>query len=344
MGSFTPTASGARLDWNSTTVDGQNGSSQSWPGLFASPVSMGAIAEVKLVSDNYTAEYGGNMGTTIQIVSKSGTKAFTAASTGTSVTSNSTPTISSTTGMACQADLPFHHIRRRYRRTNLYSRISTATRASCFSFFPDEDWRVRRRPPEEHYRFQRSWSVKAILQTLDQTGRLITIRDPLSNGLFPNNVVLPNRLNPNGQVLLGINPMPNVLNRDITRGAYNFEFQELIRMPKRLEMLMMDYRPTTNDVISVTPRRMWVTLHGLPVARIQRPSRPGGLTSLHVGSAAVKWTHIFSPKLVNELITGVSGDKQNGIIRPAGLLRPGGPLQGGVQPGTALSARRTRSI
>jgi hypothetical protein len=64
VGSFTPTASGARLDWNSTTVDGQNGSSQSWPGLFASPVSMGAIAEVKLVSDNYTAEYGGNMGTT----------------------------------------------------------------------------------------------------------------------------------------------------------------------------------------------------------------------------------------------------------------------------------------
>src|SRR5215510_6326729 len=76
VGSFTPTASGARLDWNSTTVDGQNGSSQSWPGLFASPVSMAAIAEVKMVSDNYTAEFGGNMGSTIQIVSKSGTKDF----------------------------------------------------------------------------------------------------------------------------------------------------------------------------------------------------------------------------------------------------------------------------
>src|SRR5262245_23823147 len=74
VGSFTPTASGARLDWNSTTVDGQNGSSQSWPGLFASPVSMAALAEVKLVSDNYTADYGGHMGSPIQIVSKSGTK------------------------------------------------------------------------------------------------------------------------------------------------------------------------------------------------------------------------------------------------------------------------------
>ena len=101
----------------------------------------------------------------------------------------------------------------------------------------------------------------------------------------------------------------------------------------------VDYRPTSHDVITVTPRRMWVTLHGYN--QLRAFNGPPILEAEHhytSASAAVKWNHIFSPRLVNELISGFSGDKQNGLSDRAGLLRPGGPLQGGIQSGTTLSA------
>lgn len=95
------------------------------------------------------------------------------------------------------------------------------------------------------------------------------------------------------------------MDRNITRGAYNFEFQENIRMPKRLQLLVLDYRPTSKDVISVTPRRMWVTLHGYN--QLRAFNGPPIFEAEHhytSASAAVKWTRVFSPRLVNEVILG----------------------------------------
>lgn len=325
VGSFTPTASGARLDWNSTTVDGQNGSSQSWPGLFASPVSMAAIAEVKMVSDNYTAEFGGNMGSTIQIVSKSGTKDFHGSVYGYKRHEqfNANDFFNNRNGLPKPL----------YRFTTFGGGAGgpiyvpghfNRDKSKLFFFYSHEEWRVRTPAARRQYTVPTQLEREGnFSQTLDQAGRLITIRDPLSNGLFPDNIVPANRLNRNGQVLLGLNPMPNVLNRNITRGAYNFEFQELIRMPKRLQLLMLDYRPTNKDTVTVTPRRMWVTLTGFN--QLRAFNGPPILEAEHhytSASGTVKWTHIFSPKLVNELILGVSGDKQNGLSDRPGYFDP----------------------
>jgi len=71
-----PAVGGARLFWNTVTVDGQVGSNPDFPGLFMAGMSMDAVAEVKIVSNNYGADYARNPGSTIAIVSKSGTKDF----------------------------------------------------------------------------------------------------------------------------------------------------------------------------------------------------------------------------------------------------------------------------
>jgi hypothetical protein len=325
VGSFTPTASGARLDWNSATVDGQNGSSQSWPGLFASPVSMAAIAEVKMVSDNYTAEYGSNMGSTIQIVSKSGTKDFHGRVYGYKRHEqfNANDFFNNRNGLP----KPIHRFNTigggvggpifvpgRFNRD----------KSKLFFFYSHEDWRIRTPAARRQYTVPTQLEREGnFSQTLDQGGRLIAIRDPLISAPFPGNVVPASRINPNGRVLLGLNPLPNALDPNITKGAYNFEFQELIRMPKRLQLLVLDYRPTNNDVVTVTPRRMWVTLNGFN--QLRAFDGPPILEAEHhytSASAAVKWTHIFSPKLVNELILGVSGDKQNGVSDRPGYFDP----------------------
>ena len=57
-------------------VDGQVGSNPDFPGLLMSAMSMDAVSEAKILSQNYTADYGRNPGPTIILVSKSGASDF----------------------------------------------------------------------------------------------------------------------------------------------------------------------------------------------------------------------------------------------------------------------------
>ena len=76
FGTFTPNISGTRSQWNNFTLDGQSGSDADIPQAFNGTTSMDAIAEVKVLSNNYQAEYGRNAGATVNIVSKSGSRDF----------------------------------------------------------------------------------------------------------------------------------------------------------------------------------------------------------------------------------------------------------------------------
>lgn len=325
VGSFTPTASGARLDWNAVIVNGQNGSSPSWQGLFASPVSMDSIAEVKMVSDNYTAEYGSTMGSTIQIVSKSGSQDFHGSAYWYKRHEqfNANDFFNNRNGL--QKPL--------YRFNTIGGTIGgpiyiphrfNQEKNKLFFFYSEEDWRVKTPGARRQFTVPTALERRGdFSQTLDQGGSLITIKDPLTGAPFPGNVIPEKRINPNGRVLLSLNPMPNVLDRSITKGAYNYEFQETIRMPKRVQQLVLDYRPTRNDVISITPRRMWVDLHGFNQTRAF--NGPPILEAVHKytsASVSVKWTRVLSPRLINELVTGFSGDKQKGSPNRTGYFDP----------------------
>ena len=56
-------------------------------------------------------------------------------------------------------------------------------------------------------------------QTLDVSGKLVPITDPLSKAVFPGNLVPQNRIDPNGQKLLQVFPSPNITDRTITKGT-----------------------------------------------------------------------------------------------------------------------------
>ncbi len=67
-------------------------------------------------------------------------------------------------------------------------------------------------------------------KTLDVSGALIPIKDPLNGGTpFAGNVVPKNCLDPRGQALMNLLPMPNFFDRSITRGNYNYNFQDLTK-------------------------------------------------------------------------------------------------------------------
>src|SRR6478672_5394088 len=72
FGTTLPTFSGQRSRSTVATVDGLNASEPSGSNLLSMTTSMDAISEVKVLRDNYAAEYGNNGGAMINIVTKGG--------------------------------------------------------------------------------------------------------------------------------------------------------------------------------------------------------------------------------------------------------------------------------
>lgn len=76
FGTQSPNIQGTRSNWNTLQVDGVTGNDLGSPGTFSSPINMDAIGEVKVLMNNYQAEYGRNGASSINIVTKSGSKEF----------------------------------------------------------------------------------------------------------------------------------------------------------------------------------------------------------------------------------------------------------------------------
>lgn len=325
VGSYVPTASGSRLSWNSVTVDGQIGSNPDWPGLFMAAVSMDAAAEVKIISDNYTAEYGRNLGSMVNIISKSGSKQFHGVASWYKRHEqfNANDFFSNRTGVAKPLS-----------RFNTYNgsiggpvyipKVFNRSKEKLFFFFSEEDWRVqvpvgvtRLTVPTQ---LERSGDFS---QTLDQAGKLIVINDPTTHVPFPSNKIPTNQINRNGQVLLNLFPDPNITDQRITAGAYNYQWQESIRLPKRLQQLKLDYHPTDKDTISLSPRRWWTDMEGYSQTRAF--SNVPILLAHHrygVDSATLGWTRVLSPTLVNEFNIGFTGEKELGTPNRSGYFDP----------------------
>ncbi|HEV3200096.1 MAG TPA: carboxypeptidase regulatory-like domain-containing protein, partial [Bryobacteraceae bacterium] len=75
-GTSSPAIRGASASLNILSVDGVVSNDMGTPSVFSSVTTMDAIGEVKVVLNSYRAEYAGNGGTVVTIVSKSGGSEF----------------------------------------------------------------------------------------------------------------------------------------------------------------------------------------------------------------------------------------------------------------------------
>src|SRR5262249_15831286 len=78
-------------------------------------------------------------------------------------------------------------------------------------------------------------------RTGDFSAVTTALRDPTTNAPFAGNIIPARRIDPNGQKLLSAFPAPNALDPAITRGAYNFVFQEVIPATRWNEVYRVDY-------------------------------------------------------------------------------------------------------
>jgi hypothetical protein len=299
---------------------GQNGANYAAPAL-------DSIAEIKVQTSNFQAEYGRSSGATITVVTRSGSKDFhgTAAYYKRDQAFNSNEFLrrqQCSAGQTAQCEAaPYTFDNGAWTLGGPLLIPGTGFnrgRDKLFFFFSQDrlartdpgNLNQRRMPTELERRGDFS-------QTFDSQGRLVNIRDPLRSGncsattggpaCFPGNVIPLDRIDPVGRALLNLFPLPNA--RDPTgTNQYNYVFQTAQDWPRDDQVLRMDW--------NVAPK---TTMYG----RLQwgYEKRSGGVSLLGSSGGwpqmATKYEintisyvntllHTFSPTTFAEVTVGVN--------------------------------------
>lgn len=323
FGTRAPNFQGQREGWATFTVDGISGNDLGTPAVFSGTTNFDAISEVKVQLNNYRAESGHTGGAMVNIVTKSGSKEFHGGAYGylrdDSLNANDffnnkaglkKPTYSHKTAGFTLGGPVF------------IPGVFNEGKEKLFFFYSFEHLKTLTPQPLRQVTVPTSLERSGdFSQSLDQTGKLIVIRDPLTGQPFPGNVIPRNRLNGNGLALLGRFPLPNALDRSLTAGAYNYTFQESLDVPKRQHLLRLDFHPSEKDSLFVRGSAWLADNQGFAVPA---GAANWGMVGLHYTFtdkvALAGYTHTFNSKVVNELTIGYRQSTENGPpLTDAGL-------------------------
>ena len=252
-----PNINGTRAMLGRISVDGQQGTDDDSGIGFVGPVSLDFIEEVKVLSNNYQAEYGGNSGALINIVQKVGSSEYH----GNASWFTRNEDLNANDFFNNRNGLP-----RPLYRFNTFTgslggpiaipKLFTAMRKKMFFFYGHETWRVAEPAAVNSVTMPTTLERGGdFSQTLDVGGRLVQILDPTNAARpFSGNVIPANLQNSYGKALLNLFPQPFLFNRTITGGSYNYQFQDSLRRPKHLDTVKGDYIISKADHLTIRYR------------------------------------------------------------------------------------------
>jgi len=315
FGTLVPHVGGKRRDWNTIMVDGVLGNEIGQANRMSQQINLDAIAEVKVLLNNYRAEFGRTGGAQVHIVSKGGSSTYHGGA------------YYYGRHEALNANNFFNNrsraVKPRYRFNTFGANFGgplpgVGGAAKKLLFFYSFEAPLTERPGP-----LRSWTMPTdrerrgdFSQTLDSQGRLIFIRDPLRSGTcnavtggdacFPGNVIPSSRINPNGLALLNVLPMPTLTDRAFTRGQFNHQTQETAENPKLNQVLRFDWRPTSNDNLYFTFKDWYSDQRGSEVTA--GPNKWGWFNTHYLNTdrgGSANYTKILRSNIVNEAAFGI---------------------------------------
>ena len=134
-------------------------------------------------------------------------------------------------------------------------------------------------------------------------GSPVTIKDPTTGTPFPGNAVPASRIIPSLQNYLNLLPMPNFLNYAVSKGAYNYIFQESLHVPKWLDSARLDYNFSDQTQMFARFNYWHEDQQG---SAVSASNTSWGWLDQHytaiTPSGVVNLTHIFSPTLVLQTV------------------------------------------
>jgi hypothetical protein len=340
FGTDLPNISGQRGRSTVATVDGLNASEPSGSNKLSMTINQDAVAEVKVLRNNYAAEYGNNGGALINLVSKGGKKDYAGSAYYflRNEALNAAPFFNNKAGLG-----------RPLYRHNIWGfnyggpvqipkLFRNKERDKLFFFYSYEkphqitpqDPRFVTMPSD----LERSGDFS---QSVNSTGAKVFVRDPLittgncnatdqsacfkdpSRATVGNplgvNIIPRSRFNLSGQALLNYFPLPNTPGgRTAAGGAYNYVVQSPVDVPKRSQVIRFDVRPSNNDTIYW--KAQWWTSDNEGTGTSGWPGNDEnrwGISSHYLykdNGWSANWVHIFGPTVVNEFTFGMRHDSE----------------------------------
>lgn len=283
-------------------------------------VSQDAVSEIKIETSNFQAEYGRNAGSNIVAVTKSGTQTLHGLLSyfNRNEDYNANNYFNNLNGIA----------RPRYRYNTITYNIGgpvviprifrNPKRDKLFFFWNQEFWPTR----------NSSTGSVTVPTQLERAGNFsqsaVKLTNPGTSTVATSQVIPSTSINPNGQALLNLFPLPNFTNTAVSKGAYNYVFSTPLEQPIHTESLRIDYHPTLSDTISGTYGGFFINDTGaLGVPDVGTQNFPLAVKTYftHSTFTSGRWLHIFTPNMLNEALFGFLQQNAGDIVPSSELAK-----------------------
>jgi carboxypeptidase family protein/TonB-dependent receptor-like protein len=347
FGTDLPNISGQRGRSTVTLVNGLNASEPSGSNKISMTTNQDAIAEVKVLRNNYAPESGNNGGAEILIITKSGKKEYF----GTGYYFLRNEALNANDFFNNKVGLPRATYRHNIWGFNVGGPVQVPwlypnkERKSLFFFYSLEKPHTITPSgakfvtvPTERERngdFSQSFTgisggnpVKAFIRdplittgNCNATDQSACFRDS-SRATADNplglNIIPRNRFNSSGAALLNYFPLPNAIGGRIPNGnSFNYVTQKSVDVPKRSQVIRMDFIPNEKDTFYVNAQWWTADNEGFDTS-----GWPGGdnnrwgISSHYLykdNGLSINWVRLISPTIVNEVSVGLRHDSEGFI-------------------------------
>jgi hypothetical protein len=333
--------SGMREVSNSISVDGVNGNPRGGGNRFDTPVNMEAVGEVKILLNNYQAEYGQSGGAIVNLTTKSGTQGFHGEVYyyGRNEDFNANDTFNNAVG-APRPQYRFNTIGYNIGGPVFIPDKFNTSKSKLFFFFSQEIWPTKTPGSLQFFMMPTALEKQGdFSRSVDKQGDAVTLSDPKNCGAGNQACLLnpthlnPAFINPNTQALLNLLPTGNAtpLGTAPNGGLYNFVVQAALDQPVNQQLFRLDANITD---------KLHMFLSGMNMSNDNRgiTNSPGFNAAMQLGipwfydtparHAVIDTTYTISPTMVNELTLGYSDWREK-----SGFANPGDAAK--VQRGSA---------
>ena len=290
---------GSRTDTFSWNVDGADNKDNGGGGNNFVNINPDAIAEFKVLTTNYSAEYGYSAGAVINIAVRGGTKEFHG---GAYEYLRNDAIQGRAFNAATKPELRYNDFGANVGGPILVPKINPG-REKLFFFFSTDFKRLRQGAIN-------TWTIPALDQRNGDFSALAASKwpkDPTTGVVFPNGIIPKNRFSPNSYRLLQNYPAPN-----FTGSGGNFVFPTVAPLNTNQYILKGDYNLNSKNQVSVHWMRDYYTsLQNLTNLALYERHIPGTNTS-------AQWTYIANASTVNVVQFAFTGNviKEKVGIRP----------------------------
>ena len=317
---------GGRSTANNIMVDGlpTNNTNQ---GNMNTTISLDNTQTVEVKVSNFAAEYGRNNGFAVLAVSKSGTQHLH----GAAYYYDRNEAFNANNFFNNRSGIAQTPLRISYLGGNLGGELRiphvSATRGKLF-FFVSAEQIGELRPKGQvnvtvptalerqgNFNLTNSTAAKPVSPILGTTTPL-AVKDPMTGAPFPGDIIPANRIIPSMQNYLNLLPMPNyTTDADvaISKGTYNYVFQESLHVPKYLNSARVDYNFSERTQAYARFNYWYEDQQG---SAVSASNTSWGWLDTHytaiTPSGVISLTHIFNPSLVFQGTMGFSQFSEDG--------------------------------